>query len=431
MPRPTRQTLFSAVLHRPAFARAPEWIGRVLYAGITSPDRLVRRRQVFTNIVAYVTAINVVVHVVTNAVYGVEGQFVLNIYNAAMLAFCILNHRLHALGDLVAATTLVLGIAFGHTFVVFSFGTASDLQFYFTLAGFTLFLVGVEHMRVFFALYALGFAALMVSYQLAPEVGFVLAGNDAARRYLSMEAAVNAIVMNGLLIGFALVSLHRAEARTEALLGAMLPRRIVERLRRSPDRHIADHVDGCTVLFADLSGFTTVANRLEPGAVVAWLDEVFTTFDTATERRGVDKIKTIGDCYMAAGGLESDTASGARAIGLFALDLVDLIGKAPPLGGQPMQVRIGIHTGRVTAGVIGNTRVAYDIWGDTVNTASRLESHGAPGRIHVSDPFRKAARGDFHFTPRGAVTMKSLGTRQTFFLTGPRSPDAPAPPRPP
>lgn len=393
------------------------WVERVLFAGITSTDRLVRRRQLFTNIAAYAVASTALIHFIVNAIHNFDGLLILNVYNVLMIIFCVLNHRLHAFGGLVAAVTLAIGVAVGHLFVVFAFGTVSDLQFYFTLAGLTLFLVGVENYRVFLAIYAVWFAALLVSIMFAPENGFILPDDTQLHQSLAFEAAMNAFVINGLLFSFALTALYRAEEQSEALLTTILPKRIAERLKASPDGRIADQAASCSVLFLDLVGFTTAARELEPGDVVAYLDTIFSRMDAACERLGVDKIKTIGDSYLAVGGLSGDPHQGARAIGLLALEFLDIIETAPELGAAKLRVRAGIHAGPVTAGVIGDARMGYDVWGDTVNVASRMESHGVPGRIHVSAAYKDLASPHFEFEPRGEIEMKSLGAHATYFLT--------------
>jgi class 3 adenylate cyclase len=140
--------------------------------------------------------------------------------------------------------------------------------------------------------------------------------------------------------------------------------------------------------------------------------------DAACERLGVDKIKTIGDSYMAVGGLSGDPLQGSRAIGLLALEFLDIIENAPALGDAKLQMRAGIHSGPVTAGVIGNARMTYDLWGDTVNVASRMESHGVPGRIHVSAAYKDFTAAHFAFEPRGQIEMKSVGVHATYFLLG-------------
>lgn len=391
-------------------------IERALFAGITSTDRLVRRRQLFTNIAAYVMAAAALAHFVVIAIHNFDGLLIVNVYNALIFLFCIQNHRLHAYGDRVAAVTLIIGVTLGHLFVVFAFGTASDLQFYFVLAVFMFFLLGPENLRLCLVLYIGCFVALVVTLAFVPADGFVLPAETELRRSLSVEAALTAFLMNGLLFAFALTAQHRAEERSEALLTALLPQRIAERLKASSDGRIADRVDNCSVLFLDLVGFTEATHELEPGHVVTYLDTIFSRVDAACERLGVDKIKTIGDSYMAVGGLSGDPIAGARAIGLLALEFLDHLEATPALGRSKFKVRAGIHAGPVTAGVIGDLRMNYDVWGATVNVASRLESHGVPGRIHVSAAYKDIAEPYFTFMPRGEIEMKSLGTQTTYFL---------------
>lgn len=426
MARLTTEILLPRVPHRPAI-HLPGFIRAILFAGIRTDDPRIRRRQLFTNILAYVAAVNALLHLVINSLHDLSGLAVINAYNAAILLFFAFNHRLHALGDLVAAVTLILGVVFGHSFIVFALGTASDLHVYFTLAGFILFIVGVENMRAFIALYSLGLAALLAAFFFAPEYGFVQTEDIELRRSLAFQSLMNAFVMNGVLITFALTALHRAEAaltaeheRSEALLTTILPRHIAERLKASRDRRIADRIDGCSVLFIDLVGFTEATNRLEPGKVVEYLDGIFSRFDAICEQFGVDKIKTIGDSYMAVAGLEGDAGRGARAIGLAALAFREVIDTSPQLGAARPRMRGGIHCGPVTAGIIGDIRMSYDVWGDTVNTASRMESHGLPGRIHVSEPYRRLATPWFDFEPRGEIEVKSLGSLRTHFLIAAR-----------
>ncbi|HEX2653335.1 MAG TPA: adenylate/guanylate cyclase domain-containing protein, partial [Xanthobacteraceae bacterium] len=175
-------------------------------------------------------------------------------------------------------------------------------------------------------------------------------------------------------------------------------------------------------LFADLAGFTPAARTLPPGEVVSYLDRLVCAFDDLCEEHGVDKIKTIGDSYMAVSGLRGSSAESAIAIGNFAFAMMEIIRRQGPLGGHNLALRIGIHCGEATAGVIGETRVSYDVWGDAVNVASRMESHGEPGRIHVSEAFRALAGDAFTFNERGSMEIKGLGLARTYFLEDVKAP---------
>ncbi|MCB0811474.1 MAG: adenylate/guanylate cyclase domain-containing protein, partial [Flavobacteriales bacterium] len=199
--------------------------------------------------------------------------------------------------------------------------------------------------------------------------------------------------------------LQREYERSELLLTTILPSSIAERLKADRENRIADSLDNVAVLFADLVGFTPAAAKVTPVELVDYLHRLFSRFDTLCEVHGVDKIKTIGDAYMAVGGLRQDGGPGVRRIGRLALDMFEVVAEET-LAGHPLQLRIGIHYGPVVAGVIGDRRMTYDMWGDTVNYASRLESHGVPGRIHVSQSYRDAAPAGFTFEKRGMLDIK-------------------------
>jgi adenylate cyclase len=192
-------------------------------------------------------------------------------------------------------------------------------------------------------------------------------------------------------------------------------------LRSQPEKRIADRVDGATLLFADLVGFTPVAHEEGAEQVVDYLDEFVRTFDLMCEHYNVEKIKTIGDAYMAAGGLDGDARGGAVAIGMLALEMLKTQSRRPPLGGRQLTLRVGIHHGTAIAGVIGDTRISYDLWGDAVNVASRMQSQGVPGRIQVSEEFRAAVGDAFEFEDHGHIEFKGLGERRTYFLMAARN----------
>jgi class 3 adenylate cyclase len=203
--------------------------------------------------------------------------------------------------------------------------------------------------------------------------------------------------------------------RSDRLLHAVLPRRIAEALRES-DRAIADRHPEVTVLFADLAGFTPWAARRSPEEVVAVLDQVFSRFDALVARAGAEKIKTIGDAYMAICGAPDPCADHATVIARLALEFLEVVRGLREDSGLPLDLRVGMHSGPALAGVIGALRFTYDVWGDTVNTASRMESHGEPGRIHVSADTRLLLAEGFILEPRGEVDIKGKGRMETWWL---------------
>jgi guanylate cyclase len=215
---------------------------------------------------------------------------------------------------------------------------------------------------------------------------------------------------------------HALEAereRSERLLLNVLPEPIAARLKRDSGV-IAEHYDSVSVLFADLVGFTERSQVMAPQELVSLLDQIFSAFDRLVDREGLEKIKTIGDAYMAAGGLPEPQPGHLEAAARTALAMRDEIADLARRSGQPwLAVRIGIDTGPAVAGVIGRRKFIYDLWGDTVNTASRMESHGLPGQIQVTERVAAALGPPFTVEPRGTVEVKGKGAMRTFLLTGP------------
>jgi adenylate cyclase len=209
--------------------------------------------------------------------------------------------------------------------------------------------------------------------------------------------------------------LRAEKERSEALLLNILPRSIIERMRRG-ETVIADRVAEATVLFSDLVDFTSLAARVSPEETVALLGDIFSRFDALAARHGLEKIKTTGDGYMVAGGLPEQRADHAVAVAEMALAMLDAAETAGRVVGQPLQLRIGLNTGALIAGVLGTHKFVYDVWGDTVNTAKRMESYGEPGRVHVSATTRQALGDAFRFEPRGSLEVKGKGAMETYFV---------------
>jgi len=204
-------------------------------------------------------------------------------------------------------------------------------------------------------------------------------------------------------------------SRYRALLTRILPASIVERLEGGEGGIADDHAE-TTVLFTDIVGFTEISTRCQPAAMVAFLNKVFGRYDELVARHGVEKIKTIGDAYMVAGGLPEPRADHAEAVADLALDMMAETARLESPDGRPVQIRIGIDTGPLTAGVIGESRFLYDLWGDTVNTASRMESQGAPGRVQVSDAVYRRLSAKYRFERLGEIDVKGKGSMATWNL---------------
>lgn len=214
------------------------------------------------------------------------------------------------------------------------------------------------------------------------------------------------------------LEIGRERQRADELLRNVLPSAIAERLKDG-EEPIADRAEA-TVLFADLVEFTRVSRLMPPSALVRYLDDLFRRFDRLTVAAGLTKIKTVGDTYMVAGGIADGRTDHATAVVRLGLDLLDEVERFADSVEHPVDVRLGVHTGPVVAGVVGTHRFAYDIWGDTVNVAARLESHGVPAALHVSEQVQRALVDDgldAHVEARGPVELRGLGERQTYLVT--------------
>ncbi|MGH9174679.1 MAG: adenylate/guanylate cyclase domain-containing protein [Vicinamibacterales bacterium] len=218
-----------------------------------------------------------------------------------------------------------------------------------------------------------------------------------------------------LLFQYAVRARDQAFARSEGLLLNVLPRAIAERLKRAPGVIAESHTD-VTVLFADVVAFTPFTERTAPERVVGVLDEIFTAFDHLAQRHGLEKIKTIGDAYMVAAGLPVARPDHAEAMAQMAVDMLTEFARLREALRLDLAIRIGMESGPVVAGVIGRYKFTYDLWGDTVNTASRMESHGIPGRIQVGEGAYERLRERHAFEARGEIEVKGKGRLRAYLL---------------
>jgi class 3 adenylate cyclase len=207
--------------------------------------------------------------------------------------------------------------------------------------------------------------------------------------------------------------------RSEKLLLNILPAPIASRLKEG-EKVIADQFDEATVLFVDIANFTPLASTIPPVELVDMLNGIFSRFDAIVEKHGLEKIKTMGDAYMAVGGLPIPTHNHAEAVANAALDILE---EFPNLTDHGLQLRIGIHTGPVVAGVIGKNKFNYDLWGDTVNIASRMQSHGQPNAIQMTVQTYEYLKHKYEFHHRGEIEVRGKGVMQVYILTGRNSHD--------
>jgi adenylate cyclase len=331
---------------------------------------------------------------------------------------------LHRFGELVAPLTFI-ATAYVAIFVIcWDLGTGLGGQFYLlTIASLVVLQFGVERIGLAALLASIGVALVITLQFLVPRSTRL--EEPWAESMSFVITTVSACAMVVVTVWFALRDTSRAEAvmeaeydRSEALLANMLPASIAERLK-GPDRNvIADRYEDASVLFADMVGFTERASGTTPCDLVLFLDRLYGTFDALVDKHGLEKIKVSGDSYMVVSGVPRARPDHVEALADFALEMAAAAAGLTDPHGHPVTLRIGLATGPVVAGVVGSRRFFYDVWGDAVNVASRMESTDSVGRIQVPDAVYHRLKDHFVLQERGRIAVKGKGIMRTWYLVG-------------
>lgn len=296
-------------------------------------------------------------------------------------------------------------------------------SFYLAAACLSMLLLGVEHVRLAIALTTGAvFARIFLEFHLLREAGLDLISSR------SMSFVITTIAGSALIAGamwYALREVARAEVimeaeydRSETLLANILPASIADRLK-DPDRSvIADKYEDASVLFADIAGFTERAGETPPVELIQFLDRIYTAFDALVDHYALEKIKVSGDSYMVVSGVPRPRPDHVEALACFALEMASTAAQLTDPLGDTLPLRIGMATGEVVAGVVGSRRFFYDVWGDAVNVASRMETTGAVGRIQVPETVYQCLKDHFELEERGTINVKGKGVMHTWYLVG-------------
>jgi class 3 adenylate cyclase len=300
------------------------------------------------------------------------------------------------------------------------FGPEVGFQYYFVVFATVAFLLG-KNTPMRWGLAGVAIALLMVVEVVGPQTMTVVVPH-VVRRALALFSGTSSMALVAYLVNVFRSDADETErllgiehARSERLLLNILPRAIAERLK-GDERNIADGFPEVTILFADLVGFTELSQRTSPAALVELLNRIFFAFDALSDRHALEKIKTIGDSYMVAGGLAPGDADHAVRVVQFGLDMLAALDAINRETGNQLELRVGINSGPVVAGVIGSRKFCYDLWGDTVNTASRMESSGVKGRVQVAQRTHELAAGRLAFEARGKIQVKGKGEMETYLV---------------
>nr|WP_246780542.1 adenylate/guanylate cyclase domain-containing protein [Rhizobium sp. AQ_MP] len=418
-----------------SFWRLPNavwWVARIGTAGY--PPRI-RRRLAVTNVIAAMVSLMTIPYIVMFIAYDGYGLLPAIIAFAPQVIFYALTPYFHRYGEISAGLYLcAIWLIFGISFCMF-FGRDSGLQFYFLPgAAASLLVFGAERLLLSAFVTVVGLIAF-----LATEILFVAPLDFIKVDQVFLNTLYYLTVPFAFLLIFttsffafkeaaqAEMALESEHEFSERLLQNILPKAVASRLRDHRTQLVADQIPSATILFADIVDFTPRAARWQPQQVIAFLGRVFMQFDALASAHGLEKIKTIGDAYMVAGGLPEPKPDHEASVALMALDLLACCRRISEQVGEAVEVRIGLDTGPVVAGVIGPNKLLYDVWGDTVNTAAHMESHGVAGRIQVADCLKQRLENRFEFELRGEIEVKGKGRMRTWFLTGVKPEAAAAP----
>jgi adenylate cyclase len=337
--------------------------------------------------------------------------------NLVMMAAGLITPAFHRINDYAGALFMAIVLLGGLFLLVAMVGRMSGIQINFVATSAAVFLVfELKRLKLIVSLIVIAIALHIAAWILFPEGAVSDHSDDAFMVQLYVTIVVTISIIIAVLVYYAFRTAEIAEAETDALLQRILPLSVVERLKAAQGKPIADSFDEAAVLFADLAGFVPLAHRLGAARTVDMLNDLVKRFDRLAAAHGVEKIKTIGDAYMAASGVpvaQLDSAARLARMALRMQNEADAVGRA---FGAELRLRIGMALGPVMAGVIGAERFGYDVWGDAVNLAARLEQSGETGRIHTSNSVREALSRDFEFVRRGPLDIKGIGTADTWFL---------------
>ena len=343
----------------------------------------------------------------------------------ATMPLFVIPPLLHRVNDYAAMLSIAVINGAALALLAYIVGTASGVHFFLFAAPAAIVFFGPHHVRVAAFITACILILFLLVEFYFPPYGAIAPASPALLMGIRTACVSAVMALIFMAVYFAIRMLENAEAalerefdRSEGLLINLMPTSIASRLKNNPSEIIADHFDEVTILFADIVGFTPRASQSPPHEVVRYLNRVFSQFDRLAEKYRLEKIKTIGDAYMVAGGMPDPQVGHAADVANMALEILDVTRKLSAELGEYMAVRIGIHTGPAVAGVIGTRKLFYDVWGDTVNTASRMESHGSAGKIQVTEDTKRALGEGFQFERRGTVEVRGKGEMQLYYLTG-------------
>ncbi len=411
----------------PFVSRAPGQIWRTTATFLSTVANLgtagyppdTRRRLKIVNVISALIAVTTLIYAAQLATSEMQEMRPIVYLNVALAIIVMCVPLMHRFNDL-AGSLLLIAAEFAALvgFAEYFGRTGGNTLQYVVAAAAPFVIFERRHLWLVVAIVLTALSLHLYTWFTYPRSAALLQVDDAMLASLYVQGAITTFGLIAASVYYAFSLAERAKAETDTLLRNVLPDDVVERLKVNPDEPIADGFKNASVLFADISGFVGLARQLGPEKTVALLNRIVTEFDELAQRHGVEKIKTIGDAYMVASGVPVARPDHAMLLARMALDMLTVTRRIANAENQSIEIRIGMATGPMMAGVIGRHKFSYDVWGDPVNLASRLESLSEPGRILVCASSQAALRDMFEFEPRGLVDIKGVGAENLWYLTG-------------
>lgn len=403
----------------PGIAALIHGLGLLAEAGTSAYPNDTKRRLMILNMFAYLIVTTTVIFALQ---YGLtEGPeyrplVLINLVIASIVSLVPLMHRIN---DIAGGLLIVVTEYVALTWIASFLGREGGGQLLFIVgAAAPFFVFGLGRTRLAIAVVLIGLALhLYIWFSFPPSVARI-PSNPRILNDIYTQSAITTFGLIAVTVWYAFRLVEGARAETDRLLRNILPDSIAERLKTRPDERIADTFENASILFSDISGFVPLARELGAVRIVDLLNTIVSEFDALATKHGVEKIKTIGDAYMAAAGIPQPVPNNTERVARMAFDMLSVIERLRRETGLDIAIRIGIASGPVMAGVIGTQKFSYDVWGDTVNLASRLESRSEPNRILICPGCRDRLAHAFTFESRGQIEIKGVGLQETFFVVG-------------
>lgn len=411
-----------AILPAPAlgaFRAIRSFVRRIASLGIDSYPPDIQRRLKIVNVFSFLVVVTTFIYAMQLWASGNKEMMPVVYINLALAFIVSLVPFMHRINELAGGLLLVLAEFVALIGFTSFFGGLGGAPLQYVVAAAAPFVI--FEARRFWLIVAIVFAALvlhLIAWFQFPMEAAQLKTDGKLLSSLYVQGAVTTFGLIAACVYYAFSLFESAKAETESVLRNVLPDSVVERLKASPGEAIADGFSEASVLFADITGFVSMARGLGPEKTVALLNKLVSAFDDLAERHGVEKIKTIGDAYMVASGVPIPRNDHAHALAAMALDLVVIVQEVSAAESVPLNVRVGMASGPMMAGIIGKNKFSYDVWGDPVNLASRLEQSSVPGRITICPSCCAVLRDAFAIEPRGLIEIKGVGLQESWFLIG-------------